>query len=669
MTVTSTRSTTMDTGLVQVTGGRPLSGRIPVQGSKNIALHLYAAALLADVPVALTGAPDIIDTGVCAQILRHTGAEVTYSDGRFALSLASNICPVIHSELGRQVRTTAVLAAAVLARAGQVAFPYPGGDAFCPRLIDRHLAAMQAAGAEVIASDTGIRALCGPGGIRAFTADVNTPYGPSLGATVTAMLLASRAHGASLITTPSIEPEVTETARFLADRGVLVHFDQEGLHVSGSDWIGGGDFAVAGDRIEAATMVMAAAVTGGSVHLDNITTAALPDGLTRALTEAGITLTDDPSGGVRSHLHGPLSAVEAATGPHPDLPTDTAPQLTAMLTQARGASLIAERIYPRRDTHVQGLRAFGADITTTGSVIRVQGPVPLHGATVEAADIRAVTALLIAALAADGTSTIRGMFHLRRGYGHLLPNLATLGAEITTIPEAPDARPVHRRRHHPPLGHLRPGRHRRRHPWRRHRLRHRRSNPQFLTCGVVAPECGDAEPDQDTTYDIASLTKVLATWPLIGQILDTGLLDLDAPIRDFLPPMNSETPSGDATVRQLLAHTSGLRASTRLDHYRGAELPLHELLCREPFEDAPGQHRYINRGYILLGLANAHNQQGAEAATAQLLGLADPPPQRCSPATTSWRWASSPNWPAASARTSPSSPSTTSRSPRHSSRP
>lgn len=429
--------TAVNAALVRVNGGRPLSGRITVQGSKNIALHLYAASLLADVPVVLTGAPDIIDTGVCAQILRNIGAEAAYADGRFTVAPASRVRPSIHAELGRQVRTTAVLAAAVLARAGQVAFPYPGGDAFCPRLIDRHLAAMEAASAEVTAGDTGIRAVCGPRGLRAFTADVNTPYGPSLGATVTALLLAARAHGTSLITHPSIEPEVTETARFLADRGVLVHFDEEGLHVSGSDWIVGGSFPVAGDRIEAATLVMTTAATGGGIHLANITAADFPNGLAQALAEAGLALTDEPGGGIRAQANGPLHAVEAATGPHPGLPTDTAPQLAAMLTQADGASLIAERVYPRRDTHVQGLRAFGADVTATGSVIGVRGPAQLHSAVVEAQDIRAVTALLIAALAADGTSTIRGMFQLRRGYGHLLPNLATLGAEITTIPGGP----------------------------------------------------------------------------------------------------------------------------------------------------------------------------------------------------------------------------------------
>ncbi|SFI08982.1 UDP-N-acetylglucosamine 1-carboxyvinyltransferase [Streptosporangium canum] len=437
MTITPTAAA-LESTAVTVTGGRPLSGRIPVQGSKNIALHLYAAALVADGPVVLASVPDILDTGVCAQILAHTGAHVVVDDGRFSVipAPAMAICPIIHPELGRRVRTTVVLAAAVLARTSQVTFPYPGGDAFCPRLIDRHLAAMQAAGAEVIADATGIRAQCGPRGVRAFTADMATPYGPSLGATVTAMLLAARAPGASLITHPSMEPEVTETARFLAECGVEIHFDDHGLHVSGSDHLAGGDFTVVGDRIEAATMIMAAASTGGSIHLDGITACAFPDGLTAALEAAGINLFEDAGVGVCAQLNGALQGIDAATGPHPALPTDTAPQLAAMLTQACGSSLIAERVYPRRDTHVEGLRAFGADISSTDAAVGLRGPTRLRAATVAAADIRAVTALLIAALAAEGTSTIPGIYHLQRGYGRLIANLATLGADITTTSEA-----------------------------------------------------------------------------------------------------------------------------------------------------------------------------------------------------------------------------------------
>jgi UDP-N-acetylglucosamine 1-carboxyvinyltransferase len=432
---------TSSNALVKVTGGTPLAGRYQVQGSKNIALHLYAAAILADGPVTLHNAPNIVDSGVCARVLQHTGMGADFDGTTFTTGPASALCPVIHPAIGHLVRTTAVLAAAVLARTGMVSFPYPGGDAFCPRLIDRHLAAMQAAGADVITSDTGVRAFTGTHGVRPFTVDVNTPYGPSLGATVTAMLLAARAEGTSLITSPSIEPEVTDTARFLSERGVGIAFDGGSLLVTGTDFIPGGTFTVAGDRIEAATIAMAAAATGGTVTLDGISLHSLPEGLAGPLAAAGLTLTHASADGIGGHLPavaaaaGLLAAVETQTGPHPGLPTDTAPQLAAMLTQARGTSLIRERIYPQRDTHVAPLQDFGANIRSTGNLIRVRGGKQLRAADVEAADIRAVTALLIAALTADGTSTIRGLHHLRRGYGHLLDGLATLGAEITTEPE------------------------------------------------------------------------------------------------------------------------------------------------------------------------------------------------------------------------------------------
>ncbi|WP_433353498.1 UDP-N-acetylglucosamine 1-carboxyvinyltransferase [Microtetraspora malaysiensis] len=421
--------------VVKATGGIPLNGRVQVQGSKNIALHLYAAALLADAPVVLAGAPDILDTDVCARILTATGTPARFWGGRLSITPASTLAPVIDPLLGGRVRTTAVLAAAVLARAGQVTFPTPGGDAFCQRRIDRHLAAMRAAGAEVTGDGHLIRAVCAHGGVRPFHVDVATPYGPSLGATVTAMLLAARAGGTSLITNPSIEPEVTETGRFLTQLGITVAFDDTGLHVVGSDRTGGGTFAVAADRIEAATLIMAAAATGGRVQLEGVTTSALPEGLRQTLGAAGVHLADEPSGLVAS-VPGELQAVRTATGPHPDLPTDAAPQLASLLTQARGTSAVDERVYPRRDTHAAGLRHLGADVHATGTTVHVRGPASLRAAHVEAGDIRAVTALLIAALAAHGASTIAGMYHLRRGYGNLPAKLAALGADITIDAEA-----------------------------------------------------------------------------------------------------------------------------------------------------------------------------------------------------------------------------------------
>lgn len=426
----------IDRQLIKVTGGRPLTGRIRVQGSKNIALHLYAAALLADTELVLHQAPAILDTGVCARILTHTGTHTqARADGTFHVVPAPSLRPVIHHDLGTKVRTTVVLAAAVLARAGSVDFPVPGGDAFCPRLIDRHLAAMEAAGAVVTADEHGrsIHAAFPTGHTpRPFRVDVATPYGPSLGATVTALLLAARISGESLITSPSIEPEVTETLRFLAERGIQSIRDDEGLHIRGADRIEGGRFTVVGDRIEAATMISAAAATGGAIDLDGITLSELPAAQRQVLADAGLTLTSH-GGGIRAEIApGGLGAVQARTGPHPGLPTDSAPQLAALLTQAVGTSHVFEAVYPQRDTHVAPLRSFGADISSTGQDIRVHGPARLRAADVRAADIRAVTALLIAALAADGTSTIGGMYHLARGYGRLLPNLIALGADITT---------------------------------------------------------------------------------------------------------------------------------------------------------------------------------------------------------------------------------------------
>ncbi|MFE3764292.1 serine hydrolase domain-containing protein [Streptomyces sp. NPDC059104] len=130
--------------------------------------------------------------------------------------------------------------------------------------------------------------------------------------------------------------------------------------------------------------------------------------------------------------------------------------------------------------------------------------------------------------------------------------------------------------------------------------------PRFLTAGRVADELGGTAPGPDTIYDIASLTKVVATWPLVCRAFDAEVLSRTAPVREYLPPIDGPAPSGEATIEQLLTHTAGLKVSTRLDHYRGTDRPLHELLCREGLEDTPGRHRYVNRGYILLGLALAH---------------------------------------------------------------
>ncbi|MFD4243603.1 UDP-N-acetylglucosamine 1-carboxyvinyltransferase [Streptomyces sp. NPDC058525] len=423
-----------DTRAIRVTGGHRLEGTASVQGSKNVALHLYAAAQVADEPLALTGIPHILDTQVCAEILTRTGTRARIVGDRFETAPAAAWYPVIPDELGRRIRTTAVMAAGLLARAGRVRFPLPGGDAFCHRLIDRHLAAMEAAGATLDVTGTHVEARLPDQGPASFTTDAMThKWGPSLGATVTAMLLAARACGTSTLLNPNAEPEVLATAALLEEGGVGIEWEgTTALHITGTDRITGGTVHVPPDRLEAATLALAAAITGGTVHLDNIPVTTFPAALVSMLAEAGVELVPAHGGTLAGCPAGP-QPVQMATGSATC--TDVQPQLTAFLTQAPGISRIEERIYTARATHVAPLRAFGADVTADGPTITVHGPSPLTAARVAGQDIRAAAALVIAALAAEGTSTIQGKYHLHRGYGNLLPKLTALGAKLEVVQE------------------------------------------------------------------------------------------------------------------------------------------------------------------------------------------------------------------------------------------
>nr|WP_305778277.1 UDP-N-acetylglucosamine 1-carboxyvinyltransferase [Kitasatospora sp. MMS16-BH015] len=418
-----------------MTGGRPLHGRATVQGGKNTALHLYAATQLTDEPVTLTNAPAITDTAVYAAILTLTGTPATFRDGVFRTRPPDEPpdAPahlVVPDRLGRRTRITPVLAAGLLARAGRVRFPLPGGDAFCHRPIDRHLAAMAAAGAELELDRGQVTAqLAGP--LRPFSFDANTSHwGPSLGATVTALLLAARAPGTSTIHHPSVEPEILAVAELLTRCGLDLDWSPGRLLVTGADRLGGAAFAVPPDRTEAATLALAVAATGGTLHLTGFP--GFTDGLRAALTAAGLRFTPEHGGTTVTCPDGP-QPLHLATGPHPAFPTDVQPQLTAFLTQAPGTSTLTERVFAQRSDHIRPLAALGAALHADGPSITVHGRTPLRAAEVHGTDIRTATALLLAALAAEGTSTLHGLHHLRRGHAGLLSALTTLGARLVLL--------------------------------------------------------------------------------------------------------------------------------------------------------------------------------------------------------------------------------------------
>ncbi|MFD8839469.1 hypothetical protein [Streptomyces griseofuscus] len=373
-------------------------------------------------------------THVCAEILTRTGTPAKITSDRFEVAPASDWRPVVPDQPGGRIRATPVMAAGLLARAGQVRFPLPGGDAFTHRLIDRHLAAMEAAGATLSVTASHVEARLPVPGAVPFAVDVMTQkWGPSLGATVTAMLLAARARGASTILNPNSEPEVLATAALLAAGGVDIRWQgATALHITGTDRVTGGTVDIPPDRLEATTLALACAITGGAVHLSNVPVATFPAALVTMLGDCGIELVPQDDGTLARSPGGPRPVQTATVSARC---SDVQPQLTAYLTQAPGTSRIEERIYTARDSHVAPLRAFGAAVTSDGSAITVHGPSPLTAARVAGEDIRAIAALVIAALAAEGTSTVQGVYHLQRGYDNLLSKLATMGAELEVIQE------------------------------------------------------------------------------------------------------------------------------------------------------------------------------------------------------------------------------------------
>jgi UDP-N-acetylglucosamine 1-carboxyvinyltransferase len=347
--------------------------------------------------------------------------------------------------LGQQIRHTLAFAAAVLSRKGRVSFPLPGGDGFCERPVDLHLEAMRRAGARVEERGGVVRVTLSSPLPRAFEINLGTRHGPSLGATITALLLASRAAGVSVLAEPSVEPEVEHVVRFLRRAGGCALWRDGRLVVRGVPDLAGTTYHVPPDRMEAGTLLIAAAATGGSVSLGDIRLADLTPGFLTWLAHlgAGFRETED---GVVLDVAGRLLPRDVVTGPHPAFPTDLQPQATALLTALPGQVTVIERVHPRRSSHVAGLTAFGASIRHDADSLVVTGTTRLRGAKVAGGDIRCVAALLIAALAAEGESHIGGIDHLQRGYVDLPGKLAALGAGVETVrvgtaPDCPSTGP------------------------------------------------------------------------------------------------------------------------------------------------------------------------------------------------------------------------------------
>lgn len=408
-----------------ITGGRRLSGEVHIQGAKNSVLPILAATVLHRGVSVLENCPRLSDVETAEEILRGLGAVVTREGQRLTVDAAALQSRPIPEPLMRRMRSSVIFLGALLARFGEAALCYPGGCELGPRPIDLHLRALSELGAEISA---------GGGDIRAAAAKLRgaelTLALPSVGATENAMLAALGAEGTTLIRNAAREPEIEDLQGFLCALGARVSGAGSGtITVEGRTPLHDAVYRIMPDRIAAATYLAAGAACGGEVRLTGarghqLTTVLAP------LREAGCDIAADGEG-LTLRRAGALSAVRPIrTAVYPGFPTDAQALLMAALLRSRGATVFVENIFENRYRHVDELIRMGADIRVEGRVAVVYGVERLRAASVRCTDLRGGAALAIAALTAEGESTISDTEHIARGYEDLAGDLRALGAEI-----------------------------------------------------------------------------------------------------------------------------------------------------------------------------------------------------------------------------------------------
>lgn len=403
-----------------------LKGEVFIHGAKNSALPLLSACLLCGSPCVLHNCPRLSDVSVCLKILTHLGCKITRSGHTVTVDPTTVTACDIPDDLMRQMRSSIVFLGAILSRTGQAKLSLPGGCELGPRPIDLHLSALRQLGASITESHGNLTCTA-PRGLVGGTVSLTFP---SVGATENLMLAAVCAKGVTVIHNAAREPEICDLAKFLNRCGARISGAGEGtILINGVHSLHGCTHTVIADRIEATTYLAAAAVTGSSLTLRHVAPAHLT-GVLPVFEEAGCTLRAQ---GNTLHITAParLSPLRSVrTMPYPGFPTDAQAPVMAMTTLASGASIFVETIFSGRYKHVGELCRMGANITTEGSVAVVKGVSSLSGAVVHAAELRGAAALVVAGLAAQGSTTIHGLQYLNRGYERLEAMLQMLGAVV-----------------------------------------------------------------------------------------------------------------------------------------------------------------------------------------------------------------------------------------------
>ena len=413
-------------------GGRPLEGEFTVGGSKNAALPILAATIMLPGHSVIRNVPNLLDVITIIRVLRALGirAEYSQSDPHRVDVWNSQVKHVAPYELVTKMRASFFVIGPILAVKGLAKVPLPGGCAIGSRPVNLHIKGMEALGAKVEMERGFVIARAA----KLKGARVYIDF-PSVGATEGVMMAATLAEGETIIENAAREPEVVDLANFLIKAGAKIEgAGGEVIRVQGVSGLAPVDYTIIPDRIEAGTIMAAAAITRGRVRISKIILNHV-EATIRKLKESGVRLEIESDALTVHGSEDGFRAVDVKTMPYPGFPTDMQPQLSAFLTLARGTSVVSETIFENRFMHMQELRRLGADIKMEGQSAIINGVAGLSGAPVKVSDLRAGAALLIAGLAAQGETLLEDRdHHISRGYENIIDRLRALGAEISRGP-------------------------------------------------------------------------------------------------------------------------------------------------------------------------------------------------------------------------------------------
>ena len=413
---------------LRIAGGSALFGDVSVLGAKNAALKHMVATLLAPGTHRLSNVPRNLDVEIMCAVLDHVGARCERDGTTLQVEVPEAPLPEAPLDLVRQMRASILILGTLLARTGEARVALPGGDDFGSRPIDLHLGGLESMGAEFDLRHGVLRASA-PDGLHG--ADVYLEF-PSVGATENILLAAVLANGTTTIGNAAREPELSDLADYLRAMGAKI--DGAGtstVEIHGVPSLEPADHRVVPDRLEAGTYAAAAAMTAGEVTVRDC----VPEHLRMELTKLEATGATVTKGDDWFTIRGPgrPEPVDFATLPFPGFHTDMHPQMVSLLSVAGGTSIATENVYATRFRYIGELNRMGADIVTDGQHIIVKGVEDLSGCEVDGCDIRAAAALTIAALRADGVTTIVGAHHVDRGYDGFVENFQALGADIRRV--------------------------------------------------------------------------------------------------------------------------------------------------------------------------------------------------------------------------------------------